>query len=278
MVDYFYMRRWVASGGTFLILFALALPARAGLGDLLDGVLDDPIGALTAPRDPVVTAVPLVEDLVETDDEVTSPLVTVVDEVASPIVTVVDEVVVEPVIDLVEPVTDDVEPVVDPVEPVVDRVEPVVDIVEPVVNAVEPVPTVEVYPTLTTAVSARVADNSPVTPALVGLAPVARATVAGPVETESGQLVLLASISNATLPLDDREGNQVLVTKTPWLTALGAWLESGLSGLLDVLAIPARFLELLFRALISAGSGLVAPAAILTALAVAGRRRLLPAS
>jgi hypothetical protein len=275
LVDYFFMRRWVASGATFLILFALALPARAGLGDLLDGVLDDPIGALTAPLDPVVTAVPLVEDLVETVDAVTSPLVTVVDQVASPIVTVVDEVVVEPVIDLVEPVTDDVEPVVDPVEPVVD---PVVDIVEPVVNTVEPVPTVEVYPTLTTAVSARVADNSPVTPALVGVAPVVQATVARPVETESVQLVLLASISNATLPLDDREGNQVLVNKTPWLTALGAWLESGLSGLLDVLAIPARFLELLFRALISAGSGLVAPAAILTALAVASRRRLLPAS
>jgi hypothetical protein len=275
LVDYFYMRRWVASGGTFLILFAFALPARAGLGDLLDGVLDDPIGALTAPLDPVVTAVPLVEDVVETVDAVTSPLVTVVDEIASPIVTVVDEVVVEPVIDLVEPVTDDVEPVVDPVEPVVD---PVVDIVEPVVNTVEPVPTIEVDPTLTTAVSGRVADNSPVTPALVGVAPVVQATVPGPVETESVRRVLLASLSHATLPVDDREGNQVLVKKTPWLTALGAWLESGLSGLLDVLAIPARFLELLFRALISAGSGLVAPAAILTALAVAGRRRLLPAS
>jgi hypothetical protein len=268
LVDYLFMRRWVASGATFLILFALALPARAGLGDLVDGVLDDPIGALTAPLDPVVTAVPLVEDVVETVDAVTSPLVTVVDEVASPLVTVVDEVVVEPVIDLVEPVTDDVEPVVDPVEPVVDTV-------EPVVNIVEPVPTVEVYPTLTTAVSAPVVDNSPVTPALVG--GFVQATAVGPVETESVQ-VLLTSISNAGLPLDDREGNQFLVNKTPWLTALGAWLESGLSGLLDVLAIPARFLELLFRALISAGSGLVAPAAILTALAVAGRRRLLPAS
>jgi hypothetical protein len=264
LVDYFFMRRWVAAGGTFLILFALALPARAGLGDLLDGVLDDPIGALTAPLDPVVTAVPLVEDLVETVDVVTSPLVTVVDEAASPIVTVVDEVAVEPVPDTVEPG--------------IDVVEPVTDTVEQVVDTVEPVPTVEVYPTLTTAVSAPLADSSPVTPALVGVAPVVQATVSGPVETESVQRVLLTSISNATFPLDDREGNQVLVNKTPWLTALGAWLESGLSGLLDVLAIPARFLELLFRALISAGSGLVAPAAILTALAVAGRRRLLPAS
>ena len=269
------MRRWVASGATFLMLFALALPARAGLGDLLDGVLDDPIGALTAPLDPVVTSVPLVEDLVETVDAVTSPLVTVVDEV------VVEPVVglVEPPTDVVEPVVDPVDPVVDTVEPVVDTVKPVVDTVKPVVDTVKPVPTVEVYPTLTTVISAPVADGSPVTPALVGVAPVVQATVAfGPVETESVQRMLLASISNATLPLDDREGNRVLVNKTPWLAALGAWLESGLSGLLDVLAIPARFLELLFRALISAGSGLVAPAAILTALAVAGRRKLLPAS
>lgn len=254
-----------------MILFALALPARAGLGDLFDGVLDDPIGALTAPLDPVVTAVPLVEDLVETVDVVTSPLVTVVDEVASPIVTVVDEVVVEPVSDLVEPATDEVQPVVDIVEPVVDTVEPVVD-------TVAPVSTVEVYPTLTTALSAPGADSSPVRPALVGVAPVVQAAVVGSVETDSVQRVLLASISNAAFPLDDREGNQILVNRTHWLTALGAWLESGLSGLLDVLAIPARFLELLFRALISAGSGLVAPAAILTALAVASRRRLLPAS
>ena len=251
------MRRWLASGGTFLILFALALPAHAGLGDLFDEVLDDPIADLTAPLAPVVTSVPLAEDLVETVDVVISPLVTVVDEVASPVVTVVDEVVVEPVTDLVEPATDTVEPVGD---------------------TVVPVPTVEVPPTLTTALSAPGADSSPVRPALVGVAPVVQAAVVGSVDPDSVQRVLLASISNANFPLHDREGNQILVNRTPWLTALGAWLESGLSGLLDVLAIPARFLELLFRALTSAGSGLVAPSAILAALVVAGRRRLLPAS
>ncbi|HJQ96270.1 MAG TPA: hypothetical protein VJ935_11275 [Acidimicrobiia bacterium] len=272
------MRRWLASGGTFLILFALALPAHAGLGDLFDEVLDDPIADLTAPLAPVVTSVPLAEDLVETVDVVTSPLVTVVDEVASPVVTVVDEVVVEPVTDLVEPATDTVEPVGDTVEPVGDTVEPVIDTVEPVGDTVVPVPTVEVPPTLTTALSAPGADSSPVRPALVGVAPVVQAAVVGSVDPDSVQRVLLASISNANFPLHDREGNQILVNRTPWLTALGAWLESGLSGLLDVLAIPARFLELLFRALTSAGSGLVAPAAILAALVVAGRRRLLPAS
>jgi hypothetical protein len=50
------------------------------------------------------------------------------------------------------------------------------------------------------------------------------------------------------------------------------------AALLDVIAIPARLLEILLRALLSAGSGLVAPAAILVSLAVGGRRRLLPAS
>jgi hypothetical protein len=256
LVDYFLMRRWVALSGTFLILFALALPARAGLGDLFDEVFDDPIADLTAPLEPAVMSVPLVEDLVGTVDVVTSPLVTVADEVASPVVTVVDEIVVEPV---------------------TDTVEPVVDTVEPVVDTGKPLPTVEVYPTVTTTISTLAANDSPATPALVGEAPVVQ-TFPGPVATESVQRVLLTSISNAALPLEDGEGNHAVVSNTPWLTALGAWLESGLSSLLDVLAIPARFLELLFRALISAGSGLVAPAAILAALAVVGRRRLLPAS
>ena len=61
---------------------------------------------------------------------------------------------------------------------------------------------------------------------------------------------------------------------TSWLGSLEAWL--GVEGLADILAIPIQFLTLLFRALFSAGYGLVAPASILIALAFGARGKLLP--
>ena len=264
------MRRWVALGGTFLILFALALPARAGLGDLLGGVLEDPISELTEPLAPLVTSVPLVEDLIETTEALTAPVVTAVESVASPVVTVVDEAV--------GPIVEPVEEVVDPevVEPPLD---PVTDVLEPVLD-VDPLPPVEptrpiVNPTVTA-------------PRLVELT-VDQARAPTPIEADSGrpdlstetasiQRAFLTSISDFSLSVQDREGNGPVASNNAWLSALKAWLRSGVSALLDVVAIPARLLEILLRALLSAGSGLVAPAAILVSLAVGGRRRLLPAS
>ena len=282
------MRRWVALSGIFLILFALALPARAGLGDLLGGLLEDPISELTEPLAPLVTSLPLVEDLVETADALTSPVVTVVDSLASPVVTVVDQVV-DPMVSVVEqvvsPVTTVVEEVVDPdaAEPPIDAVEPVIDIVEPVLE--EPVaPLPPVTPTLPAVSSADTPPRLQVVELSFDQAPAAVSVEtanepsARTIEPASIQSALLSSISDAPLSLQDREGNDPVVRNTDWLSALRGWLASGVSGLFDVLAIPARFLEILLRALITAGSGLVAPAAILVALAVGGRRRLLPAS
>jgi hypothetical protein len=241
------MKRWVASGGTFLILFAFALPARAGLGELVEAVIEEPSSDLTASLEPVMVTGPVVEDPVETVEEVTAPLLADVDE--GPAVTVVEE---KPTVD----VTDTAGAVLDAVAPVVTNPLPTPEVASPPTN---PPPT----------------NNAPVP---MPLAPVVQATLAAPIEISSSQGVLLASISNAPLPPDDHQGDEAVDNQTPWLHALKGWLESGLSGLFDVLAIPARFLELLFRALISAGSGLVAPAAILAALAATSRRRLLPAS
>jgi hypothetical protein len=217
------MKRWVASGGTFLVLFAFALPARAGLGESVEAVIEEPGSDLTASLEPVVVTGPLVEDLVETVEEVIAP--------------------------------------------------PLTDVIAPVVT--NPLPTPEVPARVTT--NPPPTDNPPVHKP-VNVAPVAEAPLPAPIEISSSQGALLTSISNAALPPDDHQSNDAVDNQTPWLHALTAWLESGLSGLFDVLAIPARFLELLFRALISAGSGLVAPAAILAALAATSRRRLLPAS
>ncbi|HEY7582764.1 MAG TPA: hypothetical protein VIB78_03990 [Acidimicrobiia bacterium] len=266
------MRRWLALGGTFLILFALALPARAGLGDLLGGVLEDPISELTEPLTPLVTSVPLVEDLLETTESLTSPVVTVVDSLASPLVTVVDEVV--------SPIIEPVEEIVDPevVEPPLD---PVTEVLDPVLDVpVAPLPPVEPIPTLVNSTTAptrfeiveQTFDQVAVAPPVV--ADIDRSAP----PTNTIQRALLSSIVRSSVSLRDREGNVPVVTNPDWLNALRGWLESGVAALLDVIAIPARLLEILLRALLSAGSGLVAPAAILVSLAVGGRRRLLPAS
>ena len=84
------MKRWVASGGTFLILFALALPARAGLGELVDAAIEEPSSGLSASLETVVATGPLVEDPVETLEGIIAPELTDVDE--SPTVTVIERV------------------------------------------------------------------------------------------------------------------------------------------------------------------------------------------
>ncbi|HKZ21240.1 MAG TPA: hypothetical protein VJQ57_14165 [Acidimicrobiia bacterium] len=277
------MRRWVAFGGTFLMVFALALPARAGLGDLLGGLLEDPIAEVTEPLAPLVTSVPLVEDLIETTEALTAPVVTVVDQLASPLVTVVEEVVspiVEPVEEVVSPIVDPEEEVVDPevIEPSLD---PVTNILEPVLD-VPPAPTVE--PTVPVLNSTTTSTRFEIVELTFDQAPIptpadAESTRSAPsTETISIQRALLASISGLSLSWQDREGNDPVAGNIDWLSALRGWLQSGVAALLDVLAIPARLFEILLRALLSAGSGLVAPAAILVSLAVGGRRRLLPVS
>ena len=60
-----------------------------------------------------------------------------------------------------------------------------------------------------------------------------------------------------------------------WLFSLSNWLGAGISGLLDVLSIPMRLLEVLLRALTSSGAVLLAPASLLLSLAIGGRRRVL---
>ena len=265
----------MASGGMFLILFALALPARAGLGDLLGGVLEDPISELTEPLAPIVTSVPLVENVIETTEALTSPVVTVVDSLASPVVTVVDEVVsplVEPQEEVVNPEV--IETPTDPVDLLIEVVDPALEVPTTSLPGVEPEPTLPVVKTSATAARLEIVEQ---TFDQVSDATSTETTIdPTPPSTENIQRVLLSSIVESSVSSQNREATDHVIGDTGWLSALRRWLESGI--LIDVLAIPARLLEILLRALFSAGSGLVAPAAILVALAVGGRRRLLPAS
>jgi hypothetical protein len=182
--------------------------------------------------------------------------------------------------EVVSPIVDPVEEVVDPevIEPSLD---PVTNILEPVLD-VPPAPTVE--PTLPVLHSTTTSTRFEIVELTFDQAPVpapadAESTRSAPsTETVSIQRALLASISGLSLSWQDREGNDPVAVNIDWLSALRGWLQSGVAALLDVLAIPARLFEILLRALMSAGSGLVAPAAILVALAVGGRRRLLPVS
>jgi hypothetical protein len=253
-----------------LVLFALALPAQAGLGDLLDGLLEDPIEDLTAPLAPVVTALPLLPEVIETVEAAAAPIVTAVEAVASPVVTVVDEIA--PITEVVEDVVDD------PVPPVTTPNTTLPPVTTPTTTL--PIPA-------TTLPSATITQPTPSTT----LPSVIPASFPAPIddeprpirpnETVQARLLELVVALPVTPPeyVGDRGETRFIPADpvtTDWLAALGSWLGSGIASLLDVLALPAHLFELLLRALTSAGAGLVAPAAILAALAVGGRRRLLP--
>jgi len=75
----------------------------------------------------------------------------------------------------------------------------------------------------------------------------------------------------------DASPSVALVTpSTTWLASIIDWLSIESVG--EMLAMPFRLLNVLFRALMSAGSGLVAPASLLLTLAVGARGRLRPAA
>jgi hypothetical protein len=56
------------------------------------------------------------------------------------------------------------------------------------------------------------------------------------------------------------------VVTVGWLPQLAEWLRGAIGDLADLLMFPVRLVELLARALLSAGAGLVAPASLLAAI------------
>lgn len=263
-------------------LVMVALPAQAGLGDLLDDLLDP------------VEDIPVVGDIVEP----------IVEDVVDPIV----EDIVEPVAgDLVDPVVDEVlapvlTPIVDTVvTPSVDEVvTPVLDtVVPPVIETIPPVGTTTptTTPTITTV---PVIGSNQETPAgeSAGFGLSSSGDQGGVLLADSlgsgGEVVavqstqlhsLEAALALQTTLVDgnvtepsilgvDQPGPADLV-QANWLNGLTNWLRSSADGLFNLLALPIRLLELLARALLTAGSGLIAPLSMLlafTALLIKDRR------
>jgi hypothetical protein len=252
-------------------LLMVGLPAQAGLGDLLDDLLD-----------PVEDS-PVVGDIVEP----------IVEDVVDPIV----EDIVEPVaLDLVDPVVDEVlAPIVDTVvTPIVDEV-----VTPPLDNVVPPV--TETIPTVgdttTTTLLVGVPDQEAAVSDSSGFGVSSSGYPGGVLLIHSnndGEVLLAQSTTQfqgleAALSLQTTlvDGNitepSALDVDQPaadqaeanWLNGLTRWLRSSADGLLGLLALPIRLLELLARALLTAGSGLIAPLSMLlafTALLAKDRR------
>ena len=234
-------------------LLMVALPAQAGLGDLLDELVDP------------VEDIPVVGDIVEP----------IIEDVADPIV----EGTVEPVTgDLVDPVVDEVlAPVLTPIVDTV--VTPIVDeVVTPPLDYVAP-PVTETIPPVGTATTLPVIASNQEAPA--GGSAGFDLSVQSTMQIRSLQAALALQTTlvdgNVIQPstLDVDHAAPVDLATANWLIGLTNWLRSSADGLLNLLALPIRLLELLARALLTAGSGLIAPLSMLfafTAVLIKDRR------
>lgn len=248
-------------------LLMVALPAQAGLGDLVDDLLD--------PEDDI----PLVGDVGEP----------VVEEVVDPIV---EDLVGPAAGDLIDPVVDEVlAPIVTTVVPpaVDDTTTPVPDIaVDPVAETIPPVGT-------TTSTTIRVVESdqeeaargwggigtsSGGYPGGVVIATRSK-TPLGSLETALALQTTLVESSVAHLSyLNVSQPASENRVEANWLSGLTGWLRNGAGELIQVLALPIRLLEVLARALMTAGSGLLAPLSMLlafTAVLIKDRQWLRPA-
>lgn len=240
-------------------ILMVALPAQASLGDLLDDLLDP------------IEDVPVVEPIVE------------------PIVGPIVESVVDPIVeDIVEPVAGDL------VDPVVDEVlAPVLD------NVVAPV--IETIPTVGTTTNTTLPATAPHQEAAAGDSSGFGVSPSGypggvllPDSNNAGEALLVQSTtdlgnleaaralqstlidSGVTEPsIEVAQPTAMEIIDAGWLNGLTNWLRTSADGLLNLLAMPIRLLELLARALLTAGSGLIAPLSMLlafTAVLIKDRR------
>jgi hypothetical protein len=214
-----------------LSALTMALPAQAGLGDLLDDVHD--------PLDDV----PIIGDIVQPTVDVLEPLVdTVVDPTVGP---------------LVDPIVDQV---------LVEEVLPPVQGTDPIQGTTPTVP-------LPGSAAQTGDDSRPLgASASSDIAKwgypggvVAPASAAGHVAstndaTEIESLRLALTLQTALIASDA----PLIPVSDFGLDGLTNWLRTDL--LRNLLALPVRLLDLLARALLTAGSGLIAPLSLLLAL------------
>ena len=251
-------------------LLMLAIPAQAGLGDLLSGLLNpvEDLPVVGDVLDPVVQAVvvPLVQDVVA---PVTGALVDpIVDQILpAPVTTVTTTPTVTTVTTTVEPPVDEVvTPVVDPVVP---------PLIEPVKDLVPPAPTTTI--TAPAAIDRLRGIEEPPEPVRVTSSTVStsngsalRPTVPTGRESLQAALLLQTALAESSVLTED-DGSLALSTEgtdteSAFFERLTDWLRNNSDQFLSLIALPIRFLELLTRALLTAGSGLIAPVSMLLAV------------
>jgi uncharacterized protein YggT (Ycf19 family) len=243
-------------GGLLLVL--IAAPAYAappshsyGLGELLGPVVTplqpvtESVGTVLAPiTEPVGEILdPVVDPVVEVLSPITDPLLDPVEEVVDPIT----DPLLDPVEDVVDPITD---PLLDPVEEVVDPLlDPVEDVVDP---PLEPNP-----PPVGGGNPPGLETNSSQSPADVAGASV------GPVSSSTADLV-----SSAVSLLPPPSAGVVLspTLAQSLLSQILDWLSEFDVG--SFLTAPFLGLQVLLRALASAGRGLLVPGAMLAVFAI----------
>ena len=241
-------------GGLLLVL--IAAPAYAappshsyGLGELLGPVL--------APLEPVTESVgsvlaPITEPVGETLDPVTDPALELLSPVTDPLL--------DPAEEMVDPITD---PLLDPAEEVVDPItnpllDPVDEVVDPILDPVEDVidPPSEPNPPPAGAGNPPVSETN--SSQRVGVA----GSLAGPVTSTAADLV--SSAVSLLPPPSDRVvlspslAQNVLSQILDWLSEVDAG---------SFLTAPFLGLQVLLRALASAGQGLFAPGLMLAVFA-----------
>jgi hypothetical protein len=250
-----------------------ALPAQAGLGDLLDDLLD-PVEDIPIVGDVVE---PIVDDVVDPIvEDVVNPLAgdlldPIAEEVLAPIVTPIVGNVVAPVVEeLVTPVLDSVVPPV---------IEPVVETIPPVETPTTTTTTVPPFAPTSQEVSASESSGFGVSSTgypggvVVASSSADREVAPIPPTTELESLAAALALQTALVKRDSvvladsglELPAEVAVIDAGWLDGLTNWLRNSADGLLNVLALPIRLLELLARALLTAGSGLIAPLSLLLA-------------
>ncbi|HKY49077.1 MAG TPA: hypothetical protein VJQ79_13960, partial [Acidimicrobiia bacterium] len=267
--------RWAFLLTGLVSLLMVALPAQAGLGDLLDDLLDpeEDIPVVGDIVEPVAADVvdPIVEDLVEpVGGDLVDP---VVNEVLTPTATTA----VPPAVD------DTTTPVPDVAGAPVAETAPVRTITTTTISVIESDQVEAARESETVATSSSgypggvlVADTTATSgEGLIAIR--SRAPLAGLETALALQTTLVGSsvtrLSDLNVSPPDSE-NRV---EANWLSGLTGWLRNGASELVNVLALPIRLLEVLARALITAGSGLIAPLSMLlafTALLIKDRRWL----
>ena len=268
------MRRGAVLTVGLLSVLTMALPAQAGLGDLLEDLFD-PVGDVPIVGDivqPVVEGVldPLVDEVV---DPIAGALVDpIVDQVVAPIVAPVVETVVAPVVEeALVPVTGDGAP------PIVEEVLPPIQGTDPIQGTTPTVPMLgSVAQTAGDSRPLGVSASSDVAQTWYSNGTVARGSAPDTVAikgiaTEVQSLKVASALQTALVasgaPLIPNSANEPLAVRPVSdfrLDGLINWLRN--DGLRNLLALPVRLLDLLARALLTAGSGLVAPLSMLLAL------------